>query len=185
MSPCSSTRQAGSSRASTRKNISPSPAPQGKGANAQHLGGGVDHQIRCRGNGGAEDIAALFPQPGVAPDGKPQEPALRRGEKLDTDHLGVDGLDLHLGVGLTVADLPLGILLGLVGEHGDLLGLAGLDHLAGDGSALHIGGTDLGAVLAETQLPQGTPRWRCPQRPASPRRSRRRTALCTASRRSR
>jgi len=37
-------------------------------------------------------------------------------------------------------------LLGLVGEDGDLLALAVLDHLAGDGGALYQGGADLTAL---------------------------------------
>ena len=79
----------------------------------EHLGGGVCHQVRCRGHGGAEDVLPLLPQAGVALHAEAQQPAIRRGEKIDADHLGLDSFDLHLGVGLPVADLPLGILLGL------------------------------------------------------------------------
>ena len=48
-----------------------------------------------------------------------------------------------------MAHLALGILLGLVGEHGDFLGLAVLNHLAGDSGTLHIGSADLGALFAK------------------------------------
>ena len=45
--------------------------------------------------------------------------------------LGVDGFDLHLGIGLSMTHLALLALLGLIGEDGDLLGLAVLNNLRG------------------------------------------------------
>ena len=44
--------------------------------------------------------------------------------------------------------LALAVLLGTIGHNGDLLGLAVLEHLAADGHALYIGGTEGHGVIA-------------------------------------
>ena len=50
-----------------------------------------------------------------------------------------DADDLHLGVGLSVTDLLLLVLLGLVLQDMDLLALAVLNDVGGNGSALNVG----------------------------------------------
>ena len=57
--------------------------------------------------------------------------------------------DLHLGVGLTMADGLLLALLSLVLEDGDLLGLAVLDDLSLDGCTLNNGRANLGVLAVQ------------------------------------
>mgnify|MGYP001625624466 CR=1 FL=1 len=58
-----------------------------------------------------------------------------------------DGLDLHLGVGLSVTHLALGVLLGTIGEDGDLLPLAVLDDLRGHLGTLNNGSPELEVAI--------------------------------------
>ena len=57
--------------------------------------------------------------------------------------------DLHLGVGLTMTDLLLLALLGLVLQDVDLLALAVLDDLGLNGGTLDDGSTDLGVLTIQ------------------------------------
>ena len=57
--------------------------------------------------------------------------------------------DLHLGVGLTMADVLLLALLSLVLDDVDLLALAVLNDLGLDSSAFHNGSADLGVLAVQ------------------------------------
>ena len=81
---------------------------------------------------------------------KAHHPAVRLSQKLDTNHtLGLNSLDLHLGIGLSVAHLALHVLFGLISENCDLLGLAALYHLTGNHGTVHIGGSNLCTLFSK------------------------------------
>lgn len=79
-----------------------------------------------------------------------------------------DGLNLNLGIGLSVTHLALRILLGAIGEDGDLLRLAVLDYLSCNLGSLNGGCTKLEVtIVARQRLLCRTQQWNLLQRSAS------------------
>ena len=119
------------------------------GLGAAHIiDGGLSHGNNS-GNRGADNVAARLGITAVAGNGESGDSVVL-GEKIAfchsvklQDNLG----DFHLGVGLTMTDVLLLALLGLVLDDVDLLALAVLDDLGLDCGTFHHGSADL-AVLA-------------------------------------
>lgn len=99
----------------------------------QNLQHGVRRHIRRRRNRSTENVFSLLRQTGMAKHGKTEKRSVCICEKIRTNHtikLALNGLNLNLRVGLSVAHLALFALLRLVSEDRNLLSLAVLQDLA-------------------------------------------------------
>ena len=117
----------------------------GIGLHRKNLGDGVRGHISRRGNSRTDDIRTANARTRMAAELKTSQTAAS--EKDRPDHLSVDSGNFHLGVGLSVTELALLILLGLVGEDNNLLRLAVLENLCGDARAFNRGSSDYNAVI--------------------------------------
>ena len=118
-----------------------------RGLKPQYVVHGAFHQTHSAGDGGTDDVLSLRGKAAVSLDGKSSD-ALARGMECYGGHKsGVDGADLHLGVGLTVTLTLAVTLLGVVLEDADLLALAVLHDSGLHAGALHNGSAE-GGLLA-------------------------------------
>ena len=125
-----------------------------RGAQAHHVVQHALDQAHGAGDGGADDVSALFGVAAVSGRVKAGDPAPLRIKRDGRHPLRADLLDLDLGIGLTVALTLAVALLGVILEDADLLALAVLQNGGLHLGASHGGRADGGVVAVHSNFTQ-------------------------------